>query len=39
MTHPGIVDQFGLVIIRAGDQLYLSAAGTGDLFRILTSPI
>ncbi|EUA33489.1 AMP-binding enzyme family protein [Mycobacterium xenopi 4042] len=29
VTHPGIVDQFGLVIIRAGDQLYLSAAGTG----------
>ncbi|WP_156747937.1 non-ribosomal peptide synthetase, partial [Mycobacterium sp. 1465703.0] len=32
LTNSGLVDQFGLLFTRDGDQLFLSAAGAGELF-------
>ncbi|WP_156425237.1 non-ribosomal peptide synthetase, partial [Mycobacterium sp. GA-1285] len=31
LTHPGLVDQFGLVFFKDGDRLFLSTAGAGQL--------
>ncbi|HZU47213.1 MAG TPA: amino acid adenylation domain-containing protein, partial [Mycobacterium sp.] len=31
LTHAGLVDQFGLIFFRDGDQLFLSTAGAGQL--------
>ena len=32
LTHSGLVDQFGLVFFKDGDQLFLSTQGAGQLF-------
>ncbi|MGV0801702.1 peptide synthetase, partial [Mycolicibacterium elephantis] len=32
VTHTGMVDQFGLVIIRNDEELFLSTSGVGELF-------
>ena len=32
LTHSAIVDQFGLIFFKDGDQLFLSTAGAGQLF-------
>ena len=32
LTNSGLVDQFGLLFTRDGDQLFLSTAGAGQLF-------
>ncbi|WP_271035586.1 AMP-binding protein, partial [Mycolicibacterium holsaticum] len=32
VTHTGLVDQFGLVIIRNDEELFLSTSGVGELF-------
>ncbi|MFV9632043.1 non-ribosomal peptide synthetase, partial [Mycobacterium neumannii] len=32
VTHAGLVDQFGLIFLRDGEQLFLSTQGAGHLF-------